>query len=394
MLLPFLLSAMLAAEPQFDLRTADGQALTGTLVELSPTEVAMETQGGRVTVPFESVAELVRPRRPATPAKEPTVWIELVDGSLVRALSYTVAKGKARFEVSRGTALEISTQSIAYVRFKPQDAEMAAQWAEILERQRADDLLVIRPKGGLDFQSGILADIDDTTVGFELDGEALAVKRSKVEGLVYFHTAGRDLASSFCRVTDAAGSRFEAQAVELDGGRLRLTTPVGLRLEVALDQIVAVEGKIQYLSDLKAESSVWTPFFGRASQPALLAEFYRPRMNQAVDGGVLHLAGKEYAKGLAVHSRTELVYRLPPGRYRRLKALAGIDDRVRPEGDVRLVISGDGKTLFDATLTGHDEPLPLDVDLSGVSRMRILVDFGGGQEVSDHLDLCEARILK
>jgi hypothetical protein len=31
---------------------------------------------------------------------------------------------------------------------------------------------------------------------------------------------------------------------------------------------------------------------------------------------------------LAVHSRTELVYRLPPGQYRRLRALAGLDDRI------------------------------------------------------------------
>jgi hypothetical protein len=388
------LSVALIAEAPFEVRTTDGQALTGALVELTPSHVALDTSGGRVKVPFEDVAGVAPPHQPAAPTPAPTVWIDLVDGSLVRALSYAVDKGKARFEVSGGAVVEISTKAIAHVRFKKQEAEIAAQWAEILKRDRADDLIVIHQKSGLDFQAGIIEDVNDSTVAFKLDDETLAVKRTRVEGLAYFHTAGRELAATFCRVVDAAGSHFETRTVEIDGDRLRLATPAGLKLELALDQIAAVEGKVEYLSDLSPESAVWTPFFGLAGEPASLAEFHRPRMNEAIEGGALRLAGKEYAKGIAMRSRTELVYRLPQGQYRRLTALAGIDDRARPEGDVRLVITGDGRTLFEASVSGHEDPLPLDVDVKGISRVKILVDFGGGQEVSDHLDLCEARILK
>ncbi|HVC96216.1 MAG TPA: NPCBM/NEW2 domain-containing protein [Pirellulales bacterium] len=394
MLLTLLLTAALAADPQFDLRTTDGQELTGRLVELSAREVTLDTVGGRVIVPSERVAGLVARQRPAAPNQTANVWIELVDGSQLPAGAYAVTGGKAHIELLGGAAVEVSTRSIAHARFKPQDAEMAAQWAEILVGERADDLIVIRQKGGLDFQAGVLGDVNGTTVGFKLDDETLAVKRARVEGLVYYHKSGRTLPASFCRVTNGAGSRLEVQAIELAEGRLRLTTPAGLKLDLPLDQVVAVDGKIQFLSDLTPESSVWVPYFGRAGEPASLAELYRPRMNEAADGGELRLDNKVYSKGLCVHSRTELVYRLPAGQFRVLKALAGLDDRVRPEGHVRLVISGDGKTLFEATLTGHDDPLPIDVDVHGVGRLKILVDFGEGQEVSDHLDLCEARILK
>jgi hypothetical protein len=36
----------------------------------------------------------------------------------------------------------------------------------------------------------------------------------------------------------------------------------------------------------------------------------------------------------------------------------------------------------------------VDLDLQGVRRLAVLADFGQEMDVADHLDLCEARILK
>ena len=52
------------------------------------------------------------------------------------------------------------------------------------------DLLVVRKDETLDYHQGVLGDVTDDVVQFELDGEQLAVKRSKVFGLVYHHPAG------------------------------------------------------------------------------------------------------------------------------------------------------------------------------------------------------------
>ena len=64
----------------------------------------------------------------------------------------------------------------------------------------------------------------------------------------------------------------------------------------------------------------------------------------------LRTHGQEFHKGMAMRSRTELAWTLP-GKFSRLEAVAGIDDDVRPLGSVRLQITGDGKSLFDA----HDQ---------------------------------------
>jgi hypothetical protein len=176
----------------------------------------------------------------------------------------------------------------------------------------------------------------------------------------------------------------------------RWSTPLGLEITCPCEQVVRIDfsqGKIVYLSDLEPESIEWTPYFGSAQQPPALARLFAPRTDRGLEPGPLLLDGKRYEKGLALHSRTRLVYRLP-GRFRRFKATVGIDDRVRPRGNVRLAIHGDERLLLETTITGTDPPQQLDLDLTGVRRLAILVDYGDDLDLADHLDLCDARVVK
>jgi hypothetical protein len=148
-----------------------------------------------------------------------------------------------------------------------------------------------------------------------------------------------------------------------------------------------------YLSDLEPELAKWTPYFGATSELTTRKGFFAPKQDRSLQPETLRLDEKEYSKGLSIHSRTKLVYRLP-GRFRRFKAMIGIDDRVRPQGNVDLTILGDDRPLLQATVTGTDPPREVDLDLSGVRRLIVLVDFGEHADVADHLDLCEARVVK
>ena len=57
--------------------------------------------------------------------------------------------------------------------------------------------------------------------------------------------------------------------------------------------------------------------------------------------------------------------------------MAGIDDDVRPLGNVRLQILGDGKTLLDANIAGSEKDpkltLAISLDVSGVRRLVLIV---------------------
>jgi hypothetical protein len=152
-------------------------------------------------------------------------------------------------------------------------------------------------------------------------------------------------------------------------------------------------GKLTYLSDLKPLSVQWTPFFDLGKQSPALAKFLGPRFDRGREDEVMRLDGKEYKKGISLTSRTEIVFKIP-AQAKRFRALAGIDDGVANLGSVRLQITGDGRQLYSEKLTGKDPPAELDLDLAGVRRLAILVDFGDDLDVGDYLNLCEARIVK
>jgi hypothetical protein len=394
MLSVLLAAAVMAAGSEFQLQTTDGQTYYGELVGLDAEGVAFVTPSERLMIPLSKLADVSRVNKPAAPVEQQAIWIELIDGSQLVATEYTAADRQATIRLTDTQAVELSTDAVRSVRFQQFTGELASQWSKIADTQSSGDLIVIHKKGTLDYQQGVLGDITDTTVGFTLDDEKISVKRSKIAGVVYFHAAGKELPGSLCQLVEASGSRLEVNQAKLENDNLAIVTPAGLKREVSLEQVTALTARVQYLSDLEPESARWLGYVSGAKVPDAVNRWFRPRFNEAVDGGELKIGGTVFAKGIAMTSRTEIVYRLPPGEFKRLTATAGIDSRGRPRGAVRLTIYGDDKELLEADVVGTQAATPIDLELTGVNRLKILADFGPNSEVMDLFDLADARILK
>jgi glucose/arabinose dehydrogenase len=114
----------------------------------------------------------------------------------------------------------------------------------------------------------------------------------------------------------------------------------------------------------------------------------------AGDGRVLTLAGVTFAKGLGVHALSEVVVSLG-GSCSRFRATVGVDDEVGALGSVVFQVFADGVKLFESgVLSGSSASLPVDVDVSGRSSLRLLVGDGGGGDIDhDHADWAEARLV-
>lgn len=389
-LIACLTAALLAATDAFEVRNAAGEAVTGEIVALAEDRLTLATDAGRVDVPADQVVSAMRAGK-ASRRESPTAWITLVDGSTVLATGYRVAGDRAEIDCLASAAAKAPIESVASVRFKEQTAAIAAQWAAVLEADHAGDLIVIRKNDSIDFLEGVVGGISDAQVEFTHEGELFPVNREKVEGVVY--ATKRQANGGFCTLVDAGGSRFSVANAEMLDGRVRIRTPAGVEVERPLADVAAVEFKVRYLSDLPPESVRFVPYLGKtANLPASLVEFYRPRFNRGFEGPVLSLDGRDYAKGIAIRSRTEIVYRLHD-EYRWLRAVAGIDDAVRPQGNVHLAIYGDDRPLVERTVTGRETAQPLELDLRGVARLRIVVDYGADLDVGDYFDLCDARLI-
>ncbi len=381
-----------------EVRPLAGPSVRGELVELSADAVVVQTEAGPQKLDLASLWELTAAPT-AIPADRPvTVWVELMDASLIRGEAYTATAGTATVRTLAGQPLSLRTAAIRAVRFRDYVSapQLAQRWQEISAAKATGDSLVIRRGETLDQLTGAIRDVTDEAVQFESDGESVQAKRTKLEGLLYYHPAAGELPRRSAQVTDASGSQWSVKSLRKMGEQLELVTVAGVTVSLPLAQLKWIDfssGNSQWLDALEPESVAWRPFIHTRLPNEMVARLFEPRGPATPGGHPLLLAGQEYERGLAVHSRTELVYRLT-GDFRQFLAVVGIDDRVRPAGNVRLVISGDERELFAQTITGSDEPLALNVDITGVKRLRILVDFGEQLDLADCLDLCDARITK
>jgi len=383
------------ASPTFEVQTLDDRVISGTLAELTADGLTVETTAGKVFLETEKLLNVSLKQKPSAPVPPPGAWIELTDGSTIVARQYTVRGNRAAITLLNDEVLETPTRSIRNVRLQHISEALAGQWSQIMTAKLDGDVLVVRKGDNLDYQQGVLGDVNADVVRFQLDGEDLPINRAKVFAFVYRHPSGEARPEVICRLTDVFGSHWQLRKITL-GKKLQLTTPAGLTFSCPLEILASIDfslGKIVYLSDLKPESVAWTPFFNTAKTLPSMEQLYAPRQDRNFESNPLQLAGTEYGKGLAIRSRTEMVYRLP-GSFARFKAVAGIDDSVRLQGNVRLLIRGDNDLLLDMPVSGTDAPKPIDLDLTGVRKLIILVDFGDRASLGDHLDLCNARITK
>jgi len=423
MYLGLVCAAVLAAPLEVDLQTVAGESHHGALVAISADEIALTTADGQQRWPLVDVLDIASVKAPKGAAM-PAVIVSLRDGSRVHAAAYTTSGDTATIQLVDGAKLQVPTQAVHWVRWPQAGAPLAAAgaaplagggaapvanaapaadpgaqaWQQFVEQQTEADLLVVRKKDEVDSVDGQIGDVGAESVAFAIDDEKLDVKRAKIVGIVYYRAEEAAAPAPLAKVQTADGSAWAAKSLALSDAGCTLETATGAKVDVpaaALARIDFSQGKVLYLSDLDwdAAQSERTPYFGPPMPLDASVDPYAPQRDRALEGGELALGRRTYRKGLALHSRTRLVFRLPEG-YRRLTALAGIDDRLSDQGSVKLEIVGDEKTLLSAIVSGGDAPLPLDLDVSGVRRLTILVDFGNDQDVADHLDLCELRIIK
>jgi hypothetical protein len=102
---------------------------------------------------------------------------------------------------------------------------------------------------------------------------------------------------------------------------------------------------------------------------------------------------RTYPRGIAVRSRSELVYRIPEGMSRFLLT-AGIDPATAAQGHVTLEIRGDDQVLWEGTIDGREPPVEIDVELGAARRLQLVVDYGENLDYGDRLHLIEARFTK
>ena len=405
----------LAAAPgaEVTVEPLEGKPLHGQLSELSSVRLVLETPTGAQTLQPKQLQSVQFGGIPNS--QRPQVWVDLVDASLLPGRSFQSSEGKANLELLSGEKVEFPSRSIRSLRFQAQTPEIAAQWDAMLTAGATGDLVVLRKTGArqveeegkepktvtetvLDQLEGTILEVSPAGAKFDFDGDKIDVKREKMEGIIFFQPAKRQLPSPVCRLRALDGSVWSVRTLELKGETVALTTTAGVSQSLPLANLWQLDfgvGNVLYLADMEQELNQGEISFQPKNMVSSFKQLTTPRKNRSLGGEPLSIHGTKYAKGLSLHSRTRLGVRVPEG-YRQFRAVAGIDDTAGPAASFHLRILGDNKELLSKQFSadGLAGPLDIELDLSGVGRLTLLVEEGPGQDFADTLTLANARLHK
>jgi hypothetical protein len=400
---PAIAAAVESPAAEFEATLLDGSSVAGKLTALADDTATLVTQAGDQQVVLKEVLSLVQSSDDKTAAGPAAgeIHVELADGTLLFAESISATKQTASLKIPKGPSLEVDMRMVRWVRWRDVaggNGKLDAAWREFVQSDPAGDLLVIRKNGALDSIEGVVGGVTNEAIQFSLDGDTISVKLPRVEGIVFARGTVQEIAAARSVATLTEGSRLSLAGWKmLPSGEAELTTPSGIVWKTPLSSIAKLDfsaGKLVYLSDLEPEKSDYRAFFAPAVDLPALRDAYLPRGDRALDGGALVLDGRTYRKGLAMYSKGLLVYRLPE-KLSTFSATVGIVDRARSAGgDVELTIKGDGKTLWQGSVRAGEAPVPLQLSITGVKRLELVADYGSGQDVGDHLLLCDAKVTK
>jgi hypothetical protein len=260
---------------------------------------------------------------------------------------------------------------------------------QTLAQKPAQDVVLVlsRDQQAINPFAGVVLGGDDkgTRLNFRLEEDVVPLDLSRLRGVVFARRA-EPKSREAVRVTDRFGNTWLAESVAWKDDRLQLVTLSGLTTELSFDQITLVDfsqGRLLYLSDAE-------PL--RVEEKPILADIWHYRRDRNLAGGPISLGQRIYSKGLTVHSRSVLEYAVEG--YREFRCVVGIEDSVAGPAKALVRIEGDGRELFQATISTGDKPRELVLPIEGVARLRLIVDYSDDLDLGDHVVFAEARVLK
>ena len=146
---------------------------------------------------------------------------------------------------------------------------------------------------------------------------------------------------------------------------------------------------------LRSEGILPAELFLSDLEPISITPGWRqPEMDRTFTGKGLAVGGRHYAKGVGMPTNSDIEFDVR-GVYETFSASVGVDDEFNnADGTVEFIVEGDGKELWRSkALKKADGPLPVNVSVKGVNRLKLRVKRTEGQSGRAHADWLNARLV-
>ncbi|MFN0205935.1 MAG: NPCBM/NEW2 domain-containing protein [Planctomycetota bacterium] len=387
-----------------------GERIAGDVQSLSAESLQIGVSGSGVRTIATKELISIQFRRPETTGANIHVKNEKLDPNHARVefeggdiLSGTVSGGGAeKLQLTlAGTAVAAPIDSIRKIIFTDRVPKGTVDFAPGAEGDRL--YRIHRPAGSaevvVEAVNGTLVSFSEKNLEFEGVLGKTPFPYEELAAIVLAPLGGKSNVAKFepaCAITTIPDGRIRAVVESMTPTLLKINAgPLG-KLQIPARAISSIRFKsAEYvdLSDLDPAEVTETPYFG--GEPALRFPWKR---NRNVTGGAIVVGGILYESGIGVHSKSVMHYSLD-GTYSIFRTKAGIDDATLTlprKGSVIFKISCDGKKVWESGIvrTGDRAVSSPDVQLKGVKKLTLEVDYSDGFDIADRANWCDPILLK
>ena len=392
------------------LTTVAGETVQGSVAGIELDSIKLQTGQQTVEYSFEKVDTIQTNNQPVKPQKSPT-QIELIDGSSFNGDSFSISKSTLSTRLHCGLETVFETRNIEALRFRTYtgNLDLTQQYREIKSDQsREGDAIVLKRDGELTSVEGIAGDFKDEKLEFSIGERTARVAAEKIDTLLFYHAAGRELASPNCEVHLTDGSRGVARRLKWKNQSVIATLVCGADVTIPLSSISRLNfslGRAEFLSQMEPTTNDWSALLTSSEIFEKLRRMKLARANESFKGLPLSLKFrpdeessfatqiKQFEEGYAIQGGGKLAFSLG-GRYRKLTGMVGFDPAANITGHVKLIVLVDGKPVVERELIHRTlkNPIQLDVDIKDAKRVVFQVDFQDGRSTGDQLHLVNLKV--
>lgn len=395
LLVCYVLTGLFSSLQAGEIRTIDGANHIGEITSLDSSEVKLRSgEGDKITsFPLKEVISIDWNNAARNVTRVPYLKVKLIDGTLVYCLTLEMKAKQIELLLINGHRWTVTFDQVHAIVCDAQDTASLAAF-EALEAERPkEDVIRVQSREGNNIEpyQGLIqeANAQGTRLVFKAVGldQASNIDVARLRGL-YFHRSNVGVGpQAIARIYDAFGNCFTATAWQWGKSDCTLTTQLGKQLVLPNSTITKMDltpGKLVYLSDLE-------PL--KVEESPILADLFRYRKDKNLEGGPLSVGRRIYEKGLALHSRTILEYDIKG--YSSFRCTLGLDDAMAGSAHALVRIEGDDKVLLSTNINSREnKPQQVNVDIKGLQKLRIVVDYGEDLDLGDHINLADARLIK
>ena len=392
------------------LSTTGGETFEGTIESIDVDRIRLKTAERMVELELEKVDSIDTGNQSAVPEKIATS-IKLIDGSIFNGSEFLISAGNFSTKLESGIDFAASTRDIDALRFKSyeNELELSKQFRQIqTDESREGDAIIVNRDGELSSVEGIVGDFKEGKLGFSISDRAARVSLEKMDAVVFYHAAGRELAQPACKILLTDASQALVRRLKWSDQSCAATLVCGTELTIPLESISRMDfsiGKDEFLSQMEPTTNDWNALI---ASPAIVDKLRRlkiARVNESFRGLPLSLKFspnqglsfvsevKQFEQGFAIQGGGKLAFSLG-GRYRKLTGLVGFDPAANVTGRVKFVVLLDGKTAVEEVLVHREmkNPFQLDLDIKDTKRVAFQVDYQDGRSTGDQLHLVNLKV--